>query len=147
MANGARLKLQCPRFSCNLSSCSVLGYWLSGRNSDNSTQCQVCKPHYHWQIARWVLLGSGAAGRPVGAKSAREPHTSTMATADSTEGYQQAHRLSWAYSASQANLKHGRQTRDELAAQRHAAKVGRRVRGELKRIKRRIVDAGLMPDD
>ena len=48
---------------------------------------------------------------------------------------------------SEANLKHGRQTKDKLAAQRHAAKVGRRVRGELKRIERRIVDAGLMPDD
>ena len=29
----------------------------------------------------------------------------------------------------------------------HAAKIGRRVRGELKRIERRIVDAGLMPND
>ena len=48
---------------------------------------------------------------------------------------------------SEANLKHGRQTKDKLAAQRHAAKVGRRVRGQLKRIERQIVDAGLMPDD
>ena len=48
---------------------------------------------------------------------------------------------------SEANLKHGRQTKDKLAAQRHAAEIGRRVRGELKRIERRIVDAGLMPDD
>ena len=48
---------------------------------------------------------------------------------------------------SEANLKHGRQTKDKLAAQRHAAKVGRQVRGELKRIEQRIVDAGLMPDD
>ena len=48
---------------------------------------------------------------------------------------------------SEANLKHGRQTKDKLAAQRHAAEVGRRVRGELKRIERPIVDAGLMPDD
>ena len=47
---------------------------------------------------------------------------------------------------SKANLKHGRQTKDKLDAQRHAAKVGRRVRGELKRIERNIVDAGLMPD-
>jgi hypothetical protein len=47
---------------------------------------------------------------------------------------------------SDANIKHGRQTKDKLAAQRHAAKVGRRVRGELKRIERQIVDAGLMPD-
>ena len=48
---------------------------------------------------------------------------------------------------SEANLKHGRQTKDKLAAQRHAAKVGRRVLGELKRIEGRLVDAGLMPDD
>ena len=48
---------------------------------------------------------------------------------------------------SEANLKHGRQTKDKLAARRHAAKVGRRVRGELKRIEQQIMDAGLMPDD
>ena len=48
---------------------------------------------------------------------------------------------------SEANLKHGRQTKDKLAAQRHAAKVGRRVLGELKRIEGQLVDAGLMPDD
>ena len=47
---------------------------------------------------------------------------------------------------SDANIRHGRQTKDKLAAQRQAAKVGRRVRGELKRIERQIVDAGLMPD-
>ena len=47
---------------------------------------------------------------------------------------------------SEANLKHGRQTKDKLAAQRHAAAVGRRVMGELKRIQRQIVDAGLMPE-
>ena len=48
---------------------------------------------------------------------------------------------------SEANLKHGRQTKDKLAVQRYAAEVGRRVQGELKRIERRIVDVGLMPDD
>ena len=48
---------------------------------------------------------------------------------------------------SEANLKHGRQTKDKLAAQRHAAGIGRRVMGELKRIEQQIVDAGLMPDD
>ena len=48
---------------------------------------------------------------------------------------------------SDANIRHGRQTKDKLAAQRHAAEVGRRVLGELKRLERRIVDAGLMPDD
>ena len=46
-----------------------------------------------------------------------------------------------------ANLKHGRQTKDKLAAKRHAAKVGRRVMGELKRLERQLEDAGLMPDD
>ena len=48
---------------------------------------------------------------------------------------------------SEADLKHGRQTKDKLAAQRHAVKVGLRVRGELKRIERQIVNAGLMPDE
>ena len=48
---------------------------------------------------------------------------------------------------SEANLKHGRQTKDKLAAQKHAADVGSRVLGELKRIEQQIVDAGLMPDD
>ena len=48
---------------------------------------------------------------------------------------------------SDANIKHGRQTKDKLAAQRHAAKVGRRVMGALKLLERQIVDAGLMPDD
>ena len=48
---------------------------------------------------------------------------------------------------SEANIKHGRQTKDKLAAQRHAAKVGRRVMGELKRLERQLEDAGLMPDD
>ncbi|MDA9810555.1 hypothetical protein N9C05_02660 [Planktomarina temperata] len=46
-----------------------------------------------------------------------------------------------------ANLKHGRQTKDKLADQRHAAKVGRRVLGRLKRIEGQLVDAGLMLDD
>ena len=48
---------------------------------------------------------------------------------------------------SEANLKHGRKTKDKLAAQRHAAKVGRRVLGELKRIEGQLVDAVLMSDD
>ena len=48
---------------------------------------------------------------------------------------------------SEANLKRGRQTKDKLAAQRHAAKVGRRVQGELTLLERQLVDAGLMPDD
>ena len=36
---------------------------------------------------------------------------------------------------------------ERQAAQRHAAKVGRRVLGELKRLERQLEDAGLMPDD
>lgn len=48
---------------------------------------------------------------------------------------------------SEANLKRGRQTKDKLAAQRHAAKVGRRVQGELRLLEHQLVDAGLMPDD
>ena len=48
---------------------------------------------------------------------------------------------------SEANLKHGQLTKDKLAAQRHAAKVGCRVMGELKRLECLLVDTGLMPDD
>ena len=48
---------------------------------------------------------------------------------------------------SEANIKHGRQTKDKLAGRRYAAKVGRRVLGELKRLERQLEDAGLMPDD
>ena len=47
---------------------------------------------------------------------------------------------------SEANLKHGRRTKEKLAANRHSADVGRRVRAELKRIETQLVDAGLMPD-
>ena len=46
---------------------------------------------------------------------------------------------------SDAQLRHGKYTKDKLAAQRHAAAVGRRVIGELKRIENAIIDAGLMP--
>ncbi len=48
---------------------------------------------------------------------------------------------------SEVNFKHDQQTKDKLAAQRHAAEVGRRVMEKLKRLERRIVDEGLMPDD
>ena len=47
---------------------------------------------------------------------------------------------------SEANLKHGRRTKEKLAANRHCADVGRRVRAELKRIETQLIDAGLMPD-
>ena len=43
---------------------------------------------------------------------------------------------------SEANLKHGRLTKDKLAVQRHTSEVGRRVMGELKRIERQLMDAG-----
>jgi len=46
---------------------------------------------------------------------------------------------------SEANLKHGRRTKEKLAANRHSADVGRRVRAELKRIEAQLIDAGLMP--
>ena len=48
---------------------------------------------------------------------------------------------------SEVNLKHGRRAKDKLIAQRHAAEVGRRVRGELKRLENAIINAGLMPTD
>jgi len=47
---------------------------------------------------------------------------------------------------SEANIKHGRQAKDKLAAQCHAAKVGRWVMGELRRLEHQIVGAGLMPE-
>ena len=46
---------------------------------------------------------------------------------------------------SEANLKHGRQTKDKLAAQRHVAKIGRRDWGELKGIEEHLMNRGLMP--
>jgi hypothetical protein len=48
---------------------------------------------------------------------------------------------------SEVNLKHGRQTKEKLKAQRHSADVGRRVRAQLKRIEAQLIDAGLMPND
>ena len=48
---------------------------------------------------------------------------------------------------SEANLRHGRQTKEKLAAQRHSANVGRRVLAQLKRIEAQLIDAGLMPDE
>ena len=48
---------------------------------------------------------------------------------------------------SDSQLRHGKYTKDKLAAQRHAAEVGRRVMGELKRIENAIINAGLMPTD
>ena len=91
---------------------------------------------------------SDASLRHGGAPSAREPHTSTTAVVGSNGGLSTGARTPEGLQRiSEANLKHGRQTKDKLAAQRHAAKVGRRVMDELKRLEKQIVDAGLMPDD
>ena len=73
--------------------------------------------------------------------------TSTMAVAHSMVGLSNGARTPEGLQRiSEANLKHGRQTEDKLAAQRHAAEVGRRVMGELKRLERQLFDAGLMLD-
>jgi hypothetical protein len=68
-----------------------------------------------------------------------------MAAVDSTGLSTGARNQEGLQRISEANLKHGRQTKDKLAAQRHAAEVGRRVMGELKRIEGQIVDAGRIP--
>ena len=47
---------------------------------------------------------------------------------------------------SDANIKHGWQTKGKLAAQRHVAMVRRRVMGELKQLERQLAAAGLMPE-
>ena len=41
---------------------------------------------------------------------------------------------------SEANIKHGRQTKDKLEAQRYGAKVGRRVLGKLKSIEQYLTN-------
>ena len=93
-----------------------------------------------------MLLGSGAAVDPSGHRvsesriQAQWPLLTPRGLSTGAWTQEGLQRIS------EANLKHGRQTKDKLAAQRHAAKVGRRVRGELKRIERQIVDAGLMKD-
>ena len=48
---------------------------------------------------------------------------------------------------SEANLKHGRMTKDKLAIQRQIAAVSRSLRSEIKRIEKALIDAGLMPED
>jgi hypothetical protein len=45
-----------------------------------------------------------------------------------------------------SKTKHGRFTKQKRAEAKRRAETGRRVRGELKRIERQIVDEGLMPD-
>lgn len=46
-----------------------------------------------------------------------------------------------------ANIKHGRHTKKKLASQRHSAKVGRPVMGELKQLEGQLVDEELMSDE
>ena len=44
---------------------------------------------------------------------------------------------------SDANRKHGRCTKEKLAAKRKTVTVGRRVKGELKRLELKLINAGL----
>ena len=48
---------------------------------------------------------------------------------------------------SDAQLRHGKYTKTELAKAKHRAEIGRRVRGESKRIENAIINAGLLPSD
>ena len=48
---------------------------------------------------------------------------------------------------SDAQLRHGKYTKTELTRAKHRAKIGRRVRGQLKRPAQEIENAGLMPSD
>ena len=83
-----------------------------------------------------------------GAQLVREPRTSTMVAAPRRGPSSPALGLQRAYSASQRLISStGGRRRPSLEAQRHAAKVERRVLGELKRLERQLEDAGLMPDD
>ena len=65
-----------------------------------------------------------------------EALTSTMAAADHGGLSTGARTPEGLQRISEANFKHGRQTKEKLAAQRHAAKVGRRVMSELKRLEK-----------
>ena len=84
---------------------------------------------------------------PRSTRRVTEYRTSTLAVADPRRASTGARNKQGLHHISEAILKHGRQTKDKLAAQRHAAEVGRRVIGELKQLEQQIVDAGLMPDD
>ena len=79
------------------------------------------------------------------AQSVRELHASIMGAARlQPDGRSTGHRTQRCLqSISEANLKQARQIKDKLAAYRHAAEVGRRVIGELKRIKDTIINAVL----
>ena len=45
---------------------------------------------------------------------------------------------------SEANLKHGRNTKENILAHRNAAKVGREVRSELKNLELKLLSLGLL---
>ena len=47
---------------------------------------------------------------------------------------------------SDAQLRHGKYTKTELAKAKHRAKIGRRVRGQLKWLERQLEDAGVILD-
>ena len=48
---------------------------------------------------------------------------------------------------SDAQLRHGKYTKTELAKAKHRAEIGRRVLAKLRRIEGQLIAAGLMPDD
>jgi len=48
---------------------------------------------------------------------------------------------------SDAQLRHGKYTKTELTRAKYRAEIGRRVRGQLKRLAQEIENAGLMPTD
>ena len=45
---------------------------------------------------------------------------------------------------SDANLKHGRYTKEKIEAQKKSAAVGRKVKGELKRLELQLINAGVI---
>ena len=47
---------------------------------------------------------------------------------------------------SESNLKHSRRTKVKLAANRHSADVGCKVRAEFKRIETQLIHVGLIPN-
>ena len=48
---------------------------------------------------------------------------------------------------SDAQLRHGKYTKTELARAKHRAKIGRRVAAKLRRVEQHLIDAGLLPSD
>ena len=110
-------------------------------------QTLFLRGQHHRHVASWMLLGSGAAVDPSGQSVPESPVQAQRTLTAAVAGQTSPRNREDLQRISDANIRHGRQTKNTLAAQRRAAEVGRRVRGELKRIERQIVDAGLMPDD